>query len=83
LKRLVVNADDFGFTRDVNDGIVAAHQRGILTATTLMANGVAFDHAVDLAKSNPELDVGCHLVLVGGMSVARPGQALPGMCLSC
>jgi predicted glycoside hydrolase/deacetylase ChbG (UPF0249 family) len=77
LKRLVVNADDFGFTRDVNDGIVAAHQRGILTATTLMANGVAFDHALDLAKSNPELDVGCHLVLVGGMSVARPGQALP------
>jgi predicted glycoside hydrolase/deacetylase ChbG (UPF0249 family) len=65
VKRLVVNADDFGFTRDVNQGIVEAHCRGILTATTLMATGDAFDDAVRLAKENPSLDVGCHLVLVG------------------
>lgn len=65
MRKLVVNADDFGFTRDVNAGIVEAHRRGILTATTLMANGAAFDHAVQLAKENPALDVGCHLVLVG------------------
>ena len=77
MKQLVVNADDFGYTRDVNDGIIAAHQRGILTATTLMANGAAFDHAVELASVNPELDVGCHLVLVGGRSLLRSGQALP------
>jgi hypothetical protein len=38
-KQLVVNADDFGLTPDVNQGIVEAHRRGILTATTLMANG--------------------------------------------
>jgi predicted glycoside hydrolase/deacetylase ChbG (UPF0249 family) len=69
LRQLVVNADDFGFTRDTNDGIIAAHREGILTATTLMANGAAFDHAVELAHSHPTLDVGCHLVLVGG-----PGQ---------
>jgi chitin disaccharide deacetylase len=77
LKRLVVNADDFGFTRDVNEGIVAAHQGGILTATTLMANGAAFDHAIELAAANPGLDVGCHLVLVGGRSLARVGHDLP------
>jgi len=65
LKSLIVNADDFGFTRDVNEGIVEAHQRGILTATTLMATGDHFDHAVQLARENPTLDVGCHLVLVG------------------
>jgi predicted glycoside hydrolase/deacetylase ChbG (UPF0249 family) len=64
-RRLVVNADDFGFTRDVNQGIVEAHRDGILTATTLMATGTAFDDAVRLAKENPRLDVGCHLVLVG------------------
>ena len=64
-KRLVVNADDFGFTRDVNLGIVEAHREGILTATTLMATGAAFADAVRLAKENPTLDVGCHLVLVG------------------
>ena len=65
MKKLVVNADDFGFTRDVNQGIVEAHRRGILTATTLMATGDAFEDAVRLAKESPSLDVGCHLVLVG------------------
>jgi len=69
VRKLVVNADDFGFTRDVNQGIVEAHQRGILTATTLMAAGAfeqsAFEDAVRLAGENPKLDIGCHLVLVG------------------
>ena len=65
MKKLVVNADDFGFTKDVNSGIVAAHREGILTATTLMANGTAFDDAVRLAREVPTLDVGVHLVLVG------------------
>jgi predicted glycoside hydrolase/deacetylase ChbG (UPF0249 family) len=65
VKRLVVNADDFGFTRDVNRGIVEAHCDGILTATTLMATGAAFDDAVRLARENPSLDIGIHLVLVG------------------
>lgn len=66
MKTLIVNADDFGFTRDVNEGIVHCHRHGILTATTLMANGAAFDHAVSLARENPDLDVGVHCVLVGG-----------------
>ena len=77
MKRLVVNADDFGFTADVNEGIVEAHQRGILTSTTLMANGAAFDDAVRLSSQNPSLDVGCHLVLVGGRSALPPHQPLP------
>lgn len=68
-RRLVVNADDFGFTRDVNAGIVECHRNGILTSTTLMANGDAFSDAVNLAKENPSLDIGVHLVLVQG-----PGQ---------
>jgi predicted glycoside hydrolase/deacetylase ChbG (UPF0249 family) len=65
LRTLVVNADDFGFTRDVNAGIIEAFRSGILTSTTLMAGGAAFDDAVRLAKENPRLDIGCHLVLVG------------------
>jgi predicted glycoside hydrolase/deacetylase ChbG (UPF0249 family) len=69
LRLLTVNADDFGFTHDVNSGIVEAHQKGILTATTLMANGAAFDDAIRWARENPELSVGCHLVLVGGASL--------------
>src|SRR5208283_1213509 len=76
-KYLAVNADDFGFTHDVNAGIVEARAKGILTSTTLMANGAAFDDAVRLASENPALDVGVHLVLVGGRSVLRPERALP------
>ena len=75
--RLIVNGDDFGFTPDVNDGIVEAHRNGILTATTLMANGAAFDHAVRLAREIPSLDIGCHLVLVQGKSVLDPSRDLP------
>ncbi|MBV8728356.1 MAG: ChbG/HpnK family deacetylase [Acidobacteriia bacterium] len=73
---MVVNADDFGFTPDVNEGIVEAHRKGILTATTLMANGEAFEHAMALARANPTLDIGCHLVLVGGRSLVN-GNPLP------
>jgi predicted glycoside hydrolase/deacetylase ChbG (UPF0249 family) len=70
-RTLVVNADDFGFTQDVNSGIIEAHTLGILTATTLMANGPAFAHAVSLARAHPVLDVGCHLVLVQGPGLPR------------
>lgn len=69
-KQLILNADDFGLTKGVNEGIVRAHREGILTSATLMANGPAFDHAVALALANPSLGVGCHLVLVGGQAVA-------------
>lgn len=72
----MVNADDFGFTRDVNDGIVEAHVRGILTATTLMANGAQFAHAVELARQHPTLDIGVHLVLCGGQALTT-GRPLP------
>jgi predicted glycoside hydrolase/deacetylase ChbG (UPF0249 family) len=65
VRKLVVNADDFGFTRDVNQGIIEAHRNGILTATTIMSVGGAFEDAVRLARENPALDIGVHLVLVG------------------
>lgn len=66
VKYLITNADDFGYTHDVNEGILHAHRAGILTATTIMATGPAFDHAARLARENPSLDLGVHLVLVGG-----------------
>lgn len=75
-KLLLVNADDFGFTRDVNAGIVHCHRAGILTSTTLMANGAAFDDAAQLAREAPSLDVGCHLVLVQGKSLVT-GETFP------
>ncbi len=74
MKRLIVNADDFGLTRGVNRAIVQAHRHGIVTSSTLMANGGAFDDAVAQARSCPELSVGCHLVVVDGSPLSPPSQ---------
>jgi hopanoid biosynthesis associated protein HpnK len=74
MKELILNADDFGLTEGVNEGIIRAHREGVLTSTTLMANGLAFDHAVECARANPNLGVGCHLVLAGGAPVSPPEE---------
>jgi hopanoid biosynthesis associated protein HpnK len=74
--RLIVHGDDFGLSEAVNEGIVDAHRRGILTSTSLMANGAAFEHAVTLAKRCPTLDVGVHLTLTEERPVALQA-ALP------
>ncbi len=69
MRRLIVNADDFGFTSGVNRAIVEAHSRGIVTSSTLMANGATFAEAAQLAKTVPKLSVGCHVVLTDGKPV--------------
>jgi hopanoid biosynthesis associated protein HpnK len=81
MRRLIVNGDDFGYTRGVNAGILRAHREGILTSTTLMASGDSFEDAVRLAGENPRLGVGCHLVLVGGRAVAPP-ETIPTLAAS-
>lgn len=72
MRRLIVNADDFGFTPGVNRAILEAHTNGIVTSSTLMANGPAFDEAVAMASSAPGLSVGCHVVLIDGEPVLPP-----------
>lgn len=74
MRRLIVNADDFGFTPGVNRAIVEAHTHGIVTSTTLMANGRAFEDAIILAKTVPHLSVGCHVVLIDGEAVLDAEQ---------
>ena len=63
-RRLIVNADDFGRTSEINEAVIAAHQRGILTTASLMVNGAAAAEAVGLARQNPRLGVGLHLTLI-------------------
>jgi chitin disaccharide deacetylase len=72
VRKLIINADDFGLTAGVNRGIVEAHNGGLVTSTTLMANGPAFDDAVAAARSAPRLSIGCHVVLVDGLPVSPP-----------
>ncbi len=69
MRQLIVNADDFGFTSGVNRAIVEAHTAGVVTSSTLMANGPAFAEAAQLAKTLPQLSIGCHVVLIDGQPV--------------
>lgn len=74
MRRLIINADDFGLTYGVNRAIAESHTRGVVTSTTLMASSHAFHDAVLLAKSNKNWSVGCHLVLVDGEPLIDPGR---------
>ena len=69
MRRLIINADDFGFTEGVNRAILESHARGIVTSTTLMANAPAFPQAAASAKKSDGLSVGCHVVLIDGQPV--------------
>lgn len=77
-RRLIVSADDFGLSTGVNAGIVRAHRDGVLTNASLMVNGAAFEEAVELARAQPSLSVGLHLVLVQGRATLPPSR-IPGL----
>ncbi len=77
VRRLIVNADDFGLTSGVNRAIAEAHEHGIVTSTTLMANSQAFDGAAEVARSagsKARFSVGCHVVLLDGEPLLPPGR---------
>ncbi len=74
MARLIINADDFGLTPGVNRAIAELHQARVLTSATLMATGPAFDDAVAVARANPTLGVGCHIVLTDGIPVSPPDR---------
>jgi len=69
VRRLIVNADDFGLTSGVNRAIVETHRDGVMAS----ANEGAFREAVEMARALPGLSVGCHVVLVDGAPVSPPG----------
>ncbi len=72
MPRLIINADDLGLTPGVNRAILQAHQQGVVTSTTLMANSAAFDDAVLQVHQAPRLSVGCHVMLVDGEPLLEP-----------
>jgi hopanoid biosynthesis associated protein HpnK len=80
VRRLVINADDFGLTCGVNRAILEAQRNGVVTSATLMANGAAFDDAVRTAATT-HLSIGCHVVLVDGSPLLPAGQ-LPSLIAS-
>ena len=70
MRRLIVNADDFGLTAGVNRAIVEGNRQGIVTSATMMANAQASEAAIDLARAQPGLKTGCHVVLIDGVPLA-------------
>jgi hopanoid biosynthesis associated protein HpnK len=78
VRRLIVNADDFGLSTSVNTAVIRAHGEGILTTASLMVNEPGLDEAVALAKQNPKLGVGLHLSLLCGRAALSP-EKIPGL----
>jgi hopanoid biosynthesis associated protein HpnK len=77
-RRLIVNADDFGRSRSINEAVIRAHREGIVTSASLMMNEPDTAAAVALARENPRMGVGLHLTLLCGHSALPPAQ-LPGL----
>jgi len=74
MRKLIVNADDFGFNREVTDGIIECHLAGTVTSTTLMVNMPAAEYAAEQSKKYPDLSVGVHLTLDGSKPISDPSK---------
>lgn len=74
MRRLIVNADDLGYSTGIDDGIARAHREGIVTSATLMTNGPGAERAAALARDLASLDVGVHLVLTHGRPLSDPAS---------
>jgi len=75
-RRVIVNADDFGFSPEITEGILRAHRNGLVTSTTLAANMPYAEQAVGRLGEVPELGVGVHLNASQGPVLSRKGLAL-------
>lgn len=72
MRRLILTADDFGRSAEVNEAVERAHREGALTAASLMVAEPAFEEAVRIARRNPRLAVGLHLTLADGVPKLDP-----------
>lgn len=70
MRRLIINADDFGLTSGVNRAIAESNRSGVLTSATMMANAQASAAAIDIAREQPALKTGCHIVLIDGVPIS-------------
>ena len=74
MRKLIVNADDFGRHVLINDAVIQGHMEGCITSATLMPSAAAFDDAVSKAAAHPTLGVGVHLTLIGEKPLLPPEQ---------
>lgn len=79
MKKLIVNADDFGLHTLINQGIIKGYREGFITSTSIMPSADAFDEAVALAQDEPQLGIGIHLTLVGGVKPVLPKEKIASL----
>ena len=70
MKKLIINADDFGLTRSISEKIIDTFKVGNLSSTSLMVNTPGSEYAIDLAKNHPELGLGLHFNLTEGKALS-------------
>ena len=68
--KIIINADDFGYSKGINYGIFEAHKNGVLTSTTLMTGMPGTEHAAAIMKEIPKMGVGLHL----NTALGKPGN---------
>ena len=78
MKRLIINADDFGYDEGVVRAIVELHQAGLVTSTSCMTNMPAWPQAAAYLREHPELGAGVHLVFNDGRPVL-PTEQVPAL----
>jgi len=72
--KIIINADDFGFSKSVNQGIIDCYKTGLITSTSIMMNTPFTDEAIKLAKENNIKNIGIHLNLTYGKSVLEKSE---------
>lgn len=83
MKKIIVNADDFGYRTQINNAIIYAYKNGIVRSTSMLVNRDAFDEAVLLAKENPGLGIGLHIDLDKYFNIEHGVGTLKGWINNC
>lgn len=78
MKKIIINADDFGRHELINRAVKISYEKGFLRSATIMAGGIAFDDAVKISKNLPNLGVGIHLTLANGNPIL-PKNKIPSL----
>ncbi len=74
--KIIINADDFGFSESINRGIIEAYQEGLISSTTIMMNMPYTEDAIQKWKENPSLNLGLHINLTQGSPISSDVQSL-------
>ena len=72
MKKLIINADDFGYSVETNEAIKFGYQNKVITSTSIITNLEGFEHAInEILPQIPQIDIGIHLNIIEGKSLTE------------